>query len=102
MKKIRCGIVYLLVLTTVGIAMPQSAGAGMIETQSIGISAYRDRVATTLARAQVRSQLEAYGVNVAELQARVDALTDGEMAQLAGHLESLPAGGDGLDRKSVV
>ena len=95
-KGIRCGIVYLLVLSTAGMTLPQSAGAGMIATQSIEVAANRDRVAAALARVQVRSQLEAYGVNLAELQARVDALTDGEVAQLAARLESLPAGGEGF------
>jgi len=35
-------------------------------------------------------------VKPADVQARVDALSDQEVTQLAGQLETLPAGGDGL------
>ena len=36
------------------------------------------------------------GIAPAEAQARVAALTDDEVRQAAGHLNELPAGGDGL------
>jgi hypothetical protein len=38
----------------------------------------------------------ALGVDPAEARARVAALTDDELAQVAGRLDALPAGGDGL------
>lgn len=95
-KGIRSGIAYLLVICTTGTALPQAAVAGIIATQPVADSANRDRIAAELTRAQIRAQLEAYGVNVADLQARVGALTDDEAAQLAERIDSLPAGGDGF------
>jgi hypothetical protein len=46
-----------------------------------------------LDRADVVAQLELYGVKSADVKARVSALTDDEAAQLAGQMDSLPAGG---------
>ncbi len=47
-----------------------------------------------LAREDVRAGLEQYGVNPAAAKARVDALSDEEVATIAGRIDSLPAGGD--------
>jgi len=52
-----------------------------------------ERIAGVLERADVRSQLQAHGVNPADVQARVAALTDEEAADLAARIDSLPAGG---------
>ena len=52
-------------------------------------------VASVLSRADVRAQLEAFGVNPTEVKARLAALTDDEAAQLARQIDSLPAGADG-------
>lgn len=41
----------------------------------------------------MRSQLEAYGVNPADVKARVAALTDAEAADLARNIDTAPAGG---------
>jgi hypothetical protein len=65
----------------------------MIETQSVVTSADRDRLASMLDRADIVAQLELHGVNSADVKARVAALTDDEAAQLAGKMDSLPAGG---------
>jgi hypothetical protein len=77
-------------------ACPLPAHAGMVSTDALAAAGARDRVALTLSRADVRAKLEAYGVSGAEVQARVDALSDAEVAQLADHLDALPAGGDGF------
>ena len=42
------------------------------------------------------ARLEALGARRADVQARVDALSDEEVLQLAARLDSLPAGGDGF------
>jgi hypothetical protein len=65
----------------------------MIETQSIAASSNRDRLASMLDRADIVAHLELYGVDSADVKARVAALTDDEAAQLAGKMDSLPAGG---------
>jgi len=52
----------------------------------------RAHVKTLLNRADLAAQLKSAGVDSAQLQARVDALTDEEVALLADQLDQLPAG----------
>ncbi|MDJ0990789.1 MAG: PA2779 family protein, partial [Desulfobacterales bacterium] len=56
----------------------------------------RARLHILLNRADVRDQLESWGVDPAEAQARVDTLTAEELKELAPQMEQLPAGGSGL------
>src|SRR2546425_923659 len=86
----------LLIVSIAGLGLPLPAQAGIVSTDAALASAERDRIAAVLDRADVRAQLEAYGVRAADVKARVAALTDEEAAQLAGRLDSLPAGGDGI------
>jgi hypothetical protein len=80
-------IAGLLILSLV---LPLPAHAGMVATESL---LERERIATLLERADVQSQLQAYGVSPSEVKARVAALTDAEAAELAARLDDLPAGG---------
>ena len=70
--------------------------AGMIGTDRVAgvASAQADRVQiqTVLNRADVASQLQAMGVDVALAKDRVAAMTDEEARSLAGKLNALPAG----------
>jgi hypothetical protein len=52
----------------------------------------RDKVSAFLQREEVRRQMIALGVNPAEALARVASLSDGEIRQIAGQMENLPAG----------
>ncbi|HUX90178.1 MAG TPA: PA2779 family protein [Gallionellaceae bacterium] len=54
----------------------------------------RERVRAFFDREDVKAQLQARGVSSEAAKARVDALTDNEVASIAGHIDSLPAGGD--------
>jgi hypothetical protein len=56
----------------------------------------RDRLRSLFERSDVRDRLQAFGVNADAAKARVDALTDEEVASLSGKLDSLPAGGEGI------
>ncbi len=89
-------VASLLIVSIAGIGLPLPAQAGIVSTDAALASAERDRIASMLDRADVRAQLEAYGVRAADVKARVAALTDEEAAQLAGKLDRLPAGGDGI------
>ena len=70
--------------------------AGMIGTDRVAgvASAQADRVQiqSVLNRADVASQLQAMGVDVALAKDRVAAMTDEEARSLAGKLDALPAG----------
>lgn len=90
MLKIRRVIATLLVAC---IAMPLPSYADMLATDAALSPPQRDRIMVLLQRADVRQRLEAYGVSMADVQARVASLSDHEVAQLAGDIDGLPAGG---------
>ena len=96
MNQFRRLIASLLIVSLTGLGLPLPAHAGMIGTDSVAASGDRDRIAGLLDRAEVRAGLEAYGVSPADVKARVAAMTDQEVTQLAGQIDRLPAGGDGV------
>jgi hypothetical protein len=65
------------------IFMPFHAQAGLIGTDQ----------ASRADRGAVAGQLQAYGLSHEDAMARVAALTDAEVASLAGRIDALPAGG---------
>jgi len=102
MNRTRRFIASLLVVSIIGLGLPPPSQAAIVATDAALAAAQRDRVATLLGRADVRAQLEAHGVRPADVQARVAALTDEEVAQLAGQLDRLPAGGEGIIGALVI
>ena len=94
-KKLRRLIASLLIVSIAGLGFPLPAQAGMVGTDAVvtDSSGERERIATFLDREDVRVQLQAQGVSPEDVKARVAALTDDEAAQLAGRIDSLPAGG---------
>jgi len=69
------------------------AYAGIVSTHAVVSGAARGQVASVLERTDVQARLQAMGVDPAQVQARVAALSDEEAAQLAARLDELPAGG---------
>jgi hypothetical protein len=80
--------------------------AAMIDTETAQSHAradtQRERVKALLARPDVARQLERMGVNPNAAKARVDAMSDTEVAQLAGRIDALPAGGVLSDHDLLV
>ena len=74
------------------------AHAGLISTDRLiqreNASADRERVSALVARDDVRKEFQKHGVNPDEAAARVAALSDAEIGQIADRLDSLPAGQD--------
>ena len=86
----------LIFLAAAGAAVMPRAHAGMIatdEAQAPTIQAERERVKALLARPEVAKQLGEHGVKAEDAAARVDAMTDGEVLQLAGKIDQLVAAG---------
>lgn len=54
----------------------------------------RDRLHDALDREEAKAKLLSLGVEPAQAQARIDALTDEEAQALVKNLDALPAGGD--------
>ncbi len=99
--------VYALCLALLNLSTPQVAQAALIGTlQAVEASGTRAQdleiVSSTLAREQVRSQMQALGVDPATVDARVARLTDSELRSLADRMEQMPAGGDALAVIGIV
>jgi uncharacterized pyridoxal phosphate-containing UPF0001 family protein len=97
MRRRTSSLIFLLMCTLSIGSLQSTAHASVISTQQYLSAVDRQRVLAqvdaVLARGEVQRKLEQLGVDPAETSARVAALTDAELAQLAQDLESLPAGG---------
>ena len=98
---IRKPLAILLVLTFVGLTVGGTrVQAALVGTSQILDQGYqevdRDRLRAFLDRAEVRDQLEALGVDRDIARARIDSLTNEEVADIVDRLDQLPAGGDGF------
>jgi hypothetical protein len=79
----------LLIVCLAGLGLP--VHAGMLPADAANPE--RLRVLTVLERSDVQAALQVHGVSSADVKARVAAMTDDEVTQLAGQIDSLPAGG---------
>ncbi len=93
---ISAGLIVCITLA----GFPLTAQAGMVATDEVssvaGADANRDQVSAFLAREDVRQAVQAQGVSPQAAAARVKAMSDAEVAQLAGRIDQAPAGGDVL------
>ena len=84
----------VLAVTAVGIQAP--AMADIVDTPMLALQAdmqmQRDDVRVLLARDDVRASLLGYGVSPADMDARINSLTQSELLQIQNQLDSLPAG----------
>lgn len=99
--------VYAICLAVLNLATPQVSQAALIGTlQAVEASGSRahdlEVVNSTLAREQVRSQMQALGVDPATVDARVARLSDTELQSLAERMQQMPAGGDALAIIGIV
>ena len=87
----------LLIVCLIG--LPFQVSAGMIGTDDVVSAAQaqaaRAAVLSQISRADVSGQLQSLGLTPQAAKDRVAALTDTEVAKLAGQIDSLPAGADG-------
>lgn len=93
----KCISVMLAAALVLGTALPAApAFAGMVGTHDVIAQEQgtidRERISEFLHRDDVREQLLAHGVTVAEAEARVAALSDSEVRLMADQLDSMPAG----------
>lgn len=74
------------------------AVAALVETESckgeLTADTIRTRLAALFAREEVKIALLQRGINPAEAEAQILAMTDDEVVQLGGQLADLPAAGD--------
>lgn len=98
--------IYVLLMAFGSVGFTQTVQAAIIGTEQIHASAAAQqnqaKITAALNRPEVLAQLEQMGVNKADAQARVAALTDEEAATLAHQIDSLPAGGDVVGALLVI
>jgi hypothetical protein len=90
----------LLIVCMATLGLQGTAQAGIVSSDDVqathSASANRDKVQQFLQRDDVRQSLVGQGVNPDAARERVAALTDAEVADLAGRVDKAPAGGDAL------
>lgn len=96
----RQSVVYLLLAAILNLSSPLVAHAELVGTlQAVEASTRAQDLATVnaaLARADLRAKFVELGVNPADVDARVAALTDPELRTLAQRMDQVPAGGEVL------
>jgi hypothetical protein len=89
-------LILTLVLGSVSVSAAPLPASDLVSTQAAlsaeRTDAHRERIHEVLSRADVQEQLVAQGVDLAEVEARVAALSDEEARQMAEQLDQLPAG----------
>src|SRR5262245_6470057 len=92
--------VLVVCISFAGLPIP-AAQAELIATDRIEAAEQalpaRLFLGSLLDRGDVRAALEAKGVRPEDAKARVAALSDDEIEQLAARIDSLPAGGSGFE-----
>lgn len=105
-ERFRRSCVALISLCLVSLGLQAPAAAGIVGTADAVAAVqqrdHRGAVQNVLARADVREQMVTLGVDPAEVDARIAALTDAELANLATRIENAPAGGDALAVIGIV
>ena len=90
----------LVALSFLSVAAVQPASAALIGTdEAIAIeerTIQPDEIRALFSRDDVRTQLVALGVDPQDATERVAALSDAELAEIAGSFAELPAGGSAL------
>ncbi len=105
-ERFRRACVALVSLSLLGVGVQAPAAAGIVGTAEAiaagrGTDA-RAAVDAVLARDDVRAQFIALGVDPAEVDGRLAALSDTEVAMLADRIGEAPAGGDALVVLGIV
>jgi len=99
-------VIYFVCLAMLNLGSPLVAQAELIGTlQAVEASTRAQDLATVssaLARDQVRAQFVAFGVDPAQVETRVAALTDSELRTLAGKIAEAPSGADALAVIGIV
>lgn len=91
----------MLIVSCTSLSIPMQATAAVIPTDAViaqatamDLSRQRSELTTFLTRSDVQTQLVSLGVDHDQAAARIAALSDDEVQQLYGKMQTLPAGGD--------
>ena len=97
--------VLVVSLCTLGVPIP-AAQAELVATDRVEATLQaqlsRELLGSFFDRADVRAALERQGVSADDAKARVEALSDDEVEQVAARFDSLPAAGSGIETALVI
>lgn len=97
-KALQRTIASILIVSTLSLGIPLTAQAAIVSSNAaltdVASTANRDKVQAFLARADVAQGLQERGLSAMDASARVNAMTDTEVADLAGRIDQAPAGGE--------
>ena len=100
MKNFKQLVASILIFCFTAAGFPMAAQAHIIATDEVvsvgAASANRDTVSAFLARDDVRQAMQSQGISPQAATERVNAMSDVEVAQLAGRVDQAPAGGEVL------
>lgn len=95
---LRKPLVLTLMAATLTVGVQAPAIAGVIGNEQLAMEAElqikRDEVRSFMAREDVRAAMLDYGVDPADVDARINNLTEAELLRIQHQLDQLPAGGD--------
>ncbi len=101
MKNFKRLIASLLIASITFAGFPLTAQAAIVSTDEViaadVLTAQRERVSAFLARDDVSKALQVQGVSSQAATDRVKAMSDAEVAQLAGRIDQAPAGGEVIE-----
>lgn len=97
LRPVSCFLVFTFLMLNCTV---HTAQAQMVNTATVIAGqqdqANRELVAAFMARDDVKQVMVRQGVDLVEAQARLDSLSNAELAKIANAMDQLPAGGDGL------
>ena len=98
--------IFLAIVFLMVPAYYQSVSAAMIGTETMlrpdRNQITRDYLNDLISREDIKKVLVARGINPLEAKARIDSLSDDELALISGKIADLPAGGDATGFVIVV
>lgn len=94
-------VLYLLILAMgiIGV-IPNTGGAAIIPADEAGAMDLRaqnvDKIKAMLERKEIAVRLGDYGLTPDEVSSRLDRLSDDQVAEIAGQIDKINAGGDAV------
>ncbi len=97
LRHYRIYIAWPLMVLMMSLSLPMGyARAALVTTEQAiersDAAVHRAEIKSLLSRDDIKGQLAAMGVNAEEAAARIDSLSDAEVAEVASRIDDLPAG----------
>ena len=100
-QRLSRGIVFPLIVSIMASTVAATTANAKIVGTTTAIEKYnarqaRDRLETLIQREDVQKEFTARGVSPDEAKARVDAMSDEQVAEIVNRIDKEPAGGDAV------